>query len=655
MANDVKQKSDNRDWIEVLGKEIHSSPTCPFCCRKFDRKAVLRTHMVSCPAQKKPSATISIDSNSSSNSSTAISPVVFENNDSKDSHGSTSSSSRRKKSRMPIRIINPTCLMADEREKAKPLDLDGTIALNELFKNLGKEELSLKTVNLDNLSQPVEVKKEITEISLDPRPKTPEPVKVPSPPPPPPPPTNTAPQQIIPPKPPATVITPQTVIVPMHKSSMKQQKCYCKICKKKFDAVSNLKRHIAMYHYRKRKFGCKHCNFKGYRKYDVTNHLIAMHSMQHGHDLTEHMQTIEETFTREVSDDIVYMDDDADIEMPKVYKSYSKKEEKKMKEKEKESTIAKDTVEIKLVKEEKKEIIVKSEHTQEIPQEQAEVSISIPVITSTPKHTRSSTSLTESKPETSPVKIEKEKEMVPPPTITKRPIRNRVKPVNKDFVYDMSGLIKNDSGYGSEKETTPMRASRRRNTVSMSNDIPPPFTYHVTQSPTKKQIPPPPPILPTFDFDIKNKDEIRGITKRLALALVAQNRAAYGSMPEIPEEKPFFTANKNVPSTHRSGPSPYSSSDEDSVAKQLDMMARKQRRIDLVECPNAVESTTLAPLFKSNEENNMASPPSPAIVPEEKTPPPTPTKRISLLQRYNESKAKKLKLQESLLRSALEN
>uniref|UniRef100_T1GDC5 C2H2-type domain-containing protein n=1 Tax=Megaselia scalaris TaxID=36166 RepID=T1GDC5_MEGSC len=33
IANEMKQKPDNRDWIEVLGKEIHSSPTCPFCSR----------------------------------------------------------------------------------------------------------------------------------------------------------------------------------------------------------------------------------------------------------------------------------------------------------------------------------------------------------------------------------------------------------------------------------------------------------------------------------------------------------------------------------------------------------------------------------------------------------------------------------------------
>lgn len=668
-SNDLKQKAESRDWVEVLGKEIHSTPTCPFCSRKFERKAVLRTHMVSCPAQKKPSATISIDSNSNSNSSAAISPVVFENGDSKDSQCSTSSSSRRKKSRMPMKIINATCVMMEEdSSKKKSLDLNDTIALNELFKNLGKEEMSLKTVNLDNLSQSVEIKQETLDNDQPSPPKTPEPEPVKEATPPPPPPIVKTPP------PPAVVVTPvktpkhsqatpgipaQTVIVPIPKPPARLQKCYCKICKKKFDAVSNLKRHIAMYHYRKRKFGCKHCNFKGYRKYDVTNHLIAMHSMEHGTDLSEHMQTIEETFTREVTDDIVYMDDDEQVEPEKVvYKCYSKKrdDQGKEKEKQKEKEPACEKNEPIKIKEEK-EIVVKIEPSSDRPREPAEVSISIPVITSTPKITRLSTTLSELKDLPVTIKMEKEdvKEMVPPSAFTRRPIRNRVKPVNKDFVYDMSGLIKNDSGYGSEKEATPIRASRRRNTVSMSNDIPPPFSYQASPSPTKKAVPPPPPILPSFDYELtnKDKDEIRGITKKIALGLVSQNLAAYGSMPEIPEEKPYCLAGNILSPSHRPPrieQSPHSSSassDEDMIVKRMGV---KKRRLDLFQSSMAAESSSLNTIFKSNEEN-MVSPP--ALIPEEKTPPPTPTKRISLLQRYNESKAKKL--QESLLRSALEN
>lgn len=559
-------------------------------------------------------------------------------------------------------------MMEDDSSKKKTLDLDDTIALNELFKNLGKEEMSLKTVNLDNLSQPsqsAEVKRESSENRQPSPTKTPEPVKVATPPPPPPPPV--VPTGIAtPPPPPAVVVTPvkapkstqstpgipaQTVIIPISKPPARIQKCYCKICKKKFDAVSNLKRHIAMYHYRKRKFGCKHCNFKGYRKYDVTNHLIAMHSMQHGQDLSEHMQTIEETFTREVSDDIVYMDDDEQVETEKiVYKCYSKKKEDRQKENPKEKQPVAEQTEPKQIKVEE-EVVVKTEKSTQEP----ELSISIPVITSTPKMTSLSTNSSELKDLPVTIKVEKEdpKEMVPPPTIAKRPIRNRVKPVNKDFVYDMSGLIKNDSGYGSEKETTPMRASRRRNTVSMSNEVPPAFSYQASPSPPKKSVPPPPPILPTFDFEIKNKGEIRGFTQKLALTLVAQNLAAYGSKPEIPEENRFCLAGFPPPSQRppRFEQSPHSSSDEDCVVKRIGV---KKRRLNIFHSSIAMaaETSTLSNIFRTNEEN-MVSPPSPALRPEEKTPPPTPTKRISLLQRYNESKAKKL--QESLLRSALEN
>lgn len=48
----------------------------------------------------------------------------------------------------------------------------------------------------------------------------------------------------------------------------------CTICDKKFANISNLRRHVSMFHYREKKFGCKLCSFKAHRRIDVVNHLI---------------------------------------------------------------------------------------------------------------------------------------------------------------------------------------------------------------------------------------------------------------------------------------------------------------------------------------------------------------------------------------------
>lgn len=56
-------------------------------------------------------------------------------------------------------------------------------------------------------------------------------------------------------------------------------RCRCKICNKQFNALSNLRRHISMFHYRARRFGCTFCEYRAFRRYDIINHLISVHKM----------------------------------------------------------------------------------------------------------------------------------------------------------------------------------------------------------------------------------------------------------------------------------------------------------------------------------------------------------------------------------------
>lgn len=53
----------------------------------------------------------------------------------------------------------------------------------------------------------------------------------------------------------------------------------CSMCDRKFANLSNLRRHVAMLHYREKKFGCTLCQFQAFRRVDVLNHLVTLHSM----------------------------------------------------------------------------------------------------------------------------------------------------------------------------------------------------------------------------------------------------------------------------------------------------------------------------------------------------------------------------------------
>lgn len=53
----------------------------------------------------------------------------------------------------------------------------------------------------------------------------------------------------------------------------------CSMCDRKFANLSNLRRHVAMLHYREKKFGCTLCQFQAFRRVDVLNHLVLSHSV----------------------------------------------------------------------------------------------------------------------------------------------------------------------------------------------------------------------------------------------------------------------------------------------------------------------------------------------------------------------------------------
>nr|XP_016935972.2 uncharacterized protein LOC108014381 [Drosophila suzukii] len=279
-----------------------------------------------------------------------------------------------------------------------------------------------------------------------------------------------------------------------HVPAEKQLRCRCKICHKQFNALGNLRRHISMFHYRARRFGCNLCEYRAFRRYDIVNHLGFTHKIEGDRDkLTEqYVSTHECEYSRDdVDGDIILLDKEEELTVTeKEAKPPIKTYERRLK---RVKTILEFVGEVRPIS---PSAVIKEEPGQE-PME------SIP--TSSKKRRKSRTQI-------SPESGEHSHE--------KRPIRKRVKAVNKDFVYDLVSFKPDGSG-----QQTPvplavesMRAKLRRQTPG-SNDESKPKQWEAFITEAKKPL-------------------VLGITQRIMLDLVSQGRAVSATLPELPSERP---------------------------------------------------------------------------------------------------------------------
>ncbi|KAH8242870.1 hypothetical protein KR032_002698 [Drosophila birchii] len=274
----------------------------------------------------------------------------------------------------------------------------------------------------------------------------------------------------------------------------KQLRCRCKICHKQFNALGNLRRHISMFHYRARRFGCNLCDYRAFRRYDIVNHLGFTHKIEGDRDqLTEqYVSTHECEYSRDdVDADIILLDKE---EVASAVEAESKPPVK--------------TYERRL-----KRIKVESESTGEVRpisptaeiKEEPGLETQEPIPTPAPSKKRR-----KSRTQISPDSGDQEK----------RPIRKRVKAVNKDFVYDMVAFKQDPSGQqtpaGVAAES--MRAKLRRQPTGNSDENKPKqWEAYITEA---------------------KKPLILGITRRIMLELVGQGRAVSATLPELPSERP---------------------------------------------------------------------------------------------------------------------
>ncbi|XP_030370896.1 zinc finger protein 800 [Scaptodrosophila lebanonensis] len=293
----------------------------------------------------------------------------------------------------------------------------------------------------------------------------------------------------------------------------KQLRCSCKICHKQFNALGNLRRHISMFHYRARRFGCTMCDYRAFRRYDIVNHLGFTHKIEGDREqLTkQYVSTHECKYSRDdVDGDIVVLGKEedpapssppnedngsapAERRAPKTYEKRLKRVKTISEtpiDPEPEPMLVPETID-ELAVEVKEELVEHAPHK---------------------KRRKSRTQLSPDSGEHQPRTLGSDK----------RPIRKRVKAVNKDFVYDLVSF-KADAASSQQAPPPPapdsMRAKLRRQNGAATADENKPKLWEDYITEAKHAL-------------------IQGSTRRVMLELVRQGRAVSATLPELPAERP---------------------------------------------------------------------------------------------------------------------
>ncbi|XP_014089822.3 zinc finger protein 800 [Bactrocera oleae] len=595
------ESSIGSDGSDLEPKKLLS--TCTYCGKSFERRAALSTHLQHCPVKY----------------SVIEKSTIYGMN----------TCSKRSKTLKDTRQQNITSMVTEDPD---------TELLNEMFANLGRQTfgVGLQTVTIDHDDTTASGTDDAKEdVDLEDNVQINTPTKL----------NETLPldQSVTGVEP--SVNTTTTIdsspdanaeedaekkscrrvrSAPLEKRLL----CRCKICYKQFNALSNLRRHISMFHYRAQRFGCTLCDYRAFRRYDIVNHLGNTHGMKGDPEAMsiEFVSEHEVNYSREdVEGDIVVLDEDIDDA----------------------SAINESTEDV-------VENSIETNQNLKRLKRNKTLSISSGLNVTLNKLTRQKVKRSQSHHETSTSGGVK--------TPARRPIRNRIKPENKDFVYDLSSLVKKENN---DVQNETMRSLRRRNTMNVGTMEPATHCLESLLGPASSW------------------DQIRGAAQRLAASTISSGAATSDTQPELPTERPQMRQrlisihradNHSVPVIETSEldaarlqstllddaflekvakASPTSFKIKPLLSLHTSTLNRLLEKVDssLHQHANGKSSPSETSCSDENVINSMHISPPPSI-PKANAPPPTPRKRISMLDRLRDDT---FKYRDSLLRSALEN
>lgn len=353
----------------------------------------------------------------------------------------------------------------------------------------------------------------------------------------------------------------------------------CTICNKKFANISNLRRHVSMYHYREKKFGCKLCEFKAFRKIDIVNHLRSQHSSIELDDKESAMDYVIliKIDKNKFNDEKVKAIADALIKL-------QEREEQDCEESRtsnEEIPLHPDII-IPLLSTEELDAVSVESVLDDIVHLDEDMAVELNGTTAMalelddfsneffgeptkrragrPKNSTSKVSL-KFAVSTTPVPCTATNTVDPPAKPSKasklsrhsssnsssseetsrRPVRNRIKTANKDFVYDLSNLLKKEAEAYKEQQPVQLKAQKRKMAQVLAASI-------IDQNGSSEMIAAATNISSSVTTIVPEDAikrplmEIKGAAQTMATQAVLNGRARFHQPPVIPSERPIVPA-----------------------------------------------------------------------------------------------------------------
>lgn len=515
-----KADAQNKAWLENL-ENIDASVSvnvCTFCGKRFDRRVVLLSHSKVCQQKYKSTEIVSTTKKAIKEENGSVDTESIETNigcwpstnldESSNSNSIDTDTYLRQNSTVNKRKRNRT-LKANIEGKQAETDDDNA---DQKFKEEEKEKVD----------RPTDMELEVSDGGSN---------------------ANTTTWNIIDPETKMNICTikeikreeatPLTDPANGEKGKDKEtSSSKCKYCNKNFSNPSNLRRHITMLHVRQRKFGCLLCTeYRAFRKTDVIQHIHTVHE-----------------FAGKKASIAEYISEKEDMT--------SNFQPAQNRRKDKHTAVLKD---------DEVQVILEPDDT--------ETSSSVPFpdaisdssnIVSTENSTNSTLDENASSNQQNSIKRKGrpkniarrrlsqkiERSVSADTNVARRPVRNRTMPVKKDFVYDLSNLLKKDAALYSFKEHHPAPEELREKqhaAVTRSRNVSPSPTTDKQQHKKRRNT-----IQGNTSVDESEKQNgsaevstsedtrtasIKGAADVMATLAVNSNRAIFSKPPKLPTER----------------------------------------------------------------------------------------------------------------------
>ncbi|KAG5670282.1 hypothetical protein PVAND_000559 [Polypedilum vanderplanki] len=559
-GTDVTQNTSewNEHDLNANGNgELDDSYTCPSCLKKFDRKAVYTSHVQLCSDIKdreqekmkkrkaKMKANLSaLESENSSVSELAVAPQenisIQEQKTKDDSNVNKRKRKRTKKIKSEAEVsssVNTSLLMKENSEDIVDWNLDDEEEkkrLENIKKEIIEDEYKKNQVvqSISNNTQPVINNNTETNEQDDDDDEN-------------------------------------GLVIDLKGHETEENVFKCPTCDKTFENNEKLKYHLTYYHSRQKRFKCKLCEYQGYRKKDTMNHINFVHDMS---ITLQELPNYIETVSKAVGSEEIAKQNELKKNQLRIKRKMAREKQRKkinedgaQSEKSGNGESNKIPFPDKEIKEEPIEIKEeKKQESEATPAKIPRMSLEHEVTNDLPTQNTRRPEFEETKESNDYEELSPRRKKSSPSddASNQRPIRNRIKPVRKDFLYDLSDLLKKEADAYREQvfqssNVTVRRELRKRAMSTHTREMPNISTFDQIPPPRKSENSFVQPLAPlNFSSDENNSShsstKLKDQRNRRMSVFVTSPRQIYPSQPRSPPYKPPDAGtHKNAGSAHR--------------------------------------------------------------------------------------------------------